>query len=80
MIEQFITLDIVNLCALLFVILIGLPHGAFDGAIAAHLGAELLLTCVFDMCLLLLRRLLRRPPSLTRLCLSASAPPAACCA
>ena len=39
MIEQFITLDIINLCALLFVILIGLPHGAFDGAIAAHLGA-----------------------------------------
>ena len=37
--EQFITLDIINLCALLFVILIGLPHGAFDGAIAAHLGA-----------------------------------------
>ena len=39
MIEQLITLDIVNLCALLCVILIGLPHGAFDGAIAAHLGA-----------------------------------------
>ena len=39
MMEQFITLDIINLCALLFVILIGLPHGAFDGAIAAHLGA-----------------------------------------
>ena len=39
MIAQFITLDIINLCALLFVILIGLPHGAFDGAIAAHLGA-----------------------------------------
>ena len=39
MVEQFITLDIINLCALLFVILIGLPHGAFDGAIAAHLGA-----------------------------------------
>ncbi len=39
MIEQFINLDIINLCALLFVILIGLPHGAFDGAIAAHLGA-----------------------------------------
>ena len=39
MIEQIITLDIINLYALLFVILIGLPHGAFDGAIAAHLGA-----------------------------------------
>jgi Brp/Blh family beta-carotene 15,15'-monooxygenase len=38
-VEQFITLDIINLCALLFIILIGLPHGAFDGAIAAHLGA-----------------------------------------
>lgn len=39
MVEQFINPDIINLCALLFVILIGLPHGAFDGAIAAHLGA-----------------------------------------
>ena len=39
MVEQVITLDVINLCALLFVILIGLPHGAFDGAIAAHLGA-----------------------------------------
>ena len=40
MVNQFITLDIVSLWALLFVILIGLPHGAFDGAIAAHLGAR----------------------------------------
>ena len=27
-----------NLLALLAVVMIGLPHGAFDGAIAAHLG------------------------------------------
>lgn len=39
MMEQFITLDLASLYALLFVVLIGLPHGAFDGAIAAHLGA-----------------------------------------
>ena len=39
MIDQFVTLDTSSLYALLFVVLIGLPHGAFDGAIASHLGA-----------------------------------------
>ena len=40
MIGQFITLDTGSLYALLFVVLIGLPHGAFDAAIAAHLGSR----------------------------------------
>ena len=39
MMGQFITLDTGSLYALLFVVLIGLPHGAFDAAIAAHLVA-----------------------------------------
>ena len=32
------SLGLINLLALLAVVVIGLPHGAFDGAIAAHLG------------------------------------------
>ena len=39
MIEGLVLLDIESVIALLFVVLIGLPHGAFDGAIANHLGA-----------------------------------------
>ena len=39
MIEGLVLLDIASVVALLFVVLIGLPHGAFDGAIANHLGA-----------------------------------------
>ena len=39
MIEGLVLLDMASVIALLFVILIGLPHGAFDGAIANHLGA-----------------------------------------
>ena len=39
MIEGLVLLDIASIVALLFVVLIGLPHGAFDGAIANHLGA-----------------------------------------
>ena len=39
MIEGLILLDMASVIALLFVVLIGLPHGAFDGAIANHLGA-----------------------------------------
>jgi beta-carotene 15,15'-dioxygenase len=39
MIEGLVLLDMANVIALLFVVLIGLPHGAFDGAIANHLGA-----------------------------------------
>ena len=39
MIEGLVILDIASVVALLFVVLIGLPHGAFDGAIANHLGA-----------------------------------------
>jgi len=39
MIEALVLLDIASIVALLFVVLIGLPHGAFDGAIANHLGA-----------------------------------------
>ena len=34
------TLDMTSLYALMFVVLIGLPHGAFDGAIATHLAAK----------------------------------------
>ena len=40
MIAEFINLDMPSLYALLFIVLIGLPHGAFDGAIAAHLAAK----------------------------------------
>ena len=39
MIEGLVLLDMASVVALLFVVLIGLPHGAFDGAIANHLGA-----------------------------------------
>ena len=39
MIEELVLLDMASVIALLFVVLIGLPHGAFDGAIANHLGA-----------------------------------------
>jgi len=39
MMTNLILLDTASLIALLFVVLIGLPHGAFDGAIANHLGA-----------------------------------------
>ena len=39
MIGGLILLDMASVIALLFVVLIGLPHGAFDGAIANHLGA-----------------------------------------
>jgi Brp/Blh family beta-carotene 15,15'-monooxygenase len=39
MIEGLVLLDIASVIALLFVVLIGLPHGAFDGAIANYLGA-----------------------------------------
>ena len=39
MIEGLVLLDMASVIALLFVVLIGLPHGAFDGAIAYHLGA-----------------------------------------
>ncbi len=34
-----VTLDMPSLIALFFVVLIGLPHGAFDGAVAGYLGA-----------------------------------------
>ena len=40
MIEGLVLLDMASVIALLFVVLIGLPHGAFDGAIANHLGAR----------------------------------------
>ena len=39
MIEGLVLFDMASVIALLFVVLIGLPHGAFDGAIANHLGA-----------------------------------------
>jgi Brp/Blh family beta-carotene 15,15'-monooxygenase len=39
MIEGLVLLDMASVVALLFVVLIGLPHGAFDGAIANYLGA-----------------------------------------
>ena len=39
MIEGLVLLDMASVIALLFVVLIGLPHGAFDGAIANHLVA-----------------------------------------
>ena len=39
MIEGLVLLDMASVIALLFVVLIGLPHGAFDSAIANHLGA-----------------------------------------
>ena len=39
MIEGLVLLDMASVIALLFMVLIGLPHGAFDGAIANHLGA-----------------------------------------
>ena len=38
MADHLVRLDDVSLVALAFVVLIGLPHGAFDGAIARHLG------------------------------------------
>ena len=38
MTDHLLTLDQSSLIALAFVALIGLPHGAFDGAIARHLG------------------------------------------
>ncbi|MDB3879654.1 Brp/Blh family beta-carotene 15,15'-dioxygenase [Alphaproteobacteria bacterium] len=39
MIEGLVLLDMTSVIALLFVVLIGLPHGAFDGAIANYLDA-----------------------------------------
>ena len=36
--DHLVRLDYASLVALAFVVLIGLPHGAFDGAIARHLG------------------------------------------
>lgn len=36
--ESFISLDTLNLLALLGVVFIGLPHGAMDGALAMHFG------------------------------------------
>lgn len=44
MLTGLVLLDTASLFALLFVVLIGLPHGAFDGAIANHLGAGRSLT------------------------------------
>ena len=38
MIDHLLMLDQSSLIALAFVALVGLPHGAFDGAIARHLG------------------------------------------
>ena len=38
MTDHLVRLDYASLVALAFVVLIGLPHGAFDGAIARHLG------------------------------------------
>ena len=38
MTDHLLRLDHASLVALAFVVLIGLPHGAFDGAIARHLG------------------------------------------
>ena len=38
MTDHLVRLDHVSLVALAFVVVIGLPHGAFDGAIARHLG------------------------------------------
>ncbi len=40
MTAQSLTLDMASLYALMLVALIGLPHGAFDGAIATHLTAK----------------------------------------
>ena len=36
--EAFMSLDTLNLIALLAVVFIGLPHGAMDGALAMHFG------------------------------------------
>ena len=36
--DHLVRLDYASLVALAFVVVIGLPHGAFDGAIARHLG------------------------------------------
>ena len=38
MTDNLVRLDDTSLVALVFVVVIGLPHGAFDGAIARHLG------------------------------------------
>ena len=38
MTDHLVSLDHASLVALAFVVVIGLPHGAFDGAIARHLG------------------------------------------
>ena len=38
MTDHLVRLDHASLVALAFVVVIGLPHGAFDGAIARHLG------------------------------------------
>jgi len=40
MVPEFVNLDMPSLYALIFIVLVGLPHGAFDGAIAAHLAAK----------------------------------------
>jgi len=51
-----VILDMPSLLALFFVVLIGLPHGAFDGAVAVYLGAgrtvSSLLAFCFGYCLL----------------------------
>ena len=38
MADHLVSLDHISLIALAFVVVVGLPHGAFDGAIAQHLG------------------------------------------
>ena len=38
MVDSVVQLDRASLLALVCVVIIGLPHGAFDGAIARHLG------------------------------------------
>ena len=38
MTDHLVSLDHISLIALAFVVVVGLPHGAFDGAIAQHLG------------------------------------------
>ena len=38
MTDHLVSLDHISLIALAFVVVVGLPHGAFDGAIAQQLG------------------------------------------
>jgi len=47
-------LDHLSVIALLMVVLIGLPHGALDGAIAMHLGAGRNISFVFQFLFLYL--------------------------